>query len=224
MKNLNKWMDWVKGFRPGALWMSAAPVCIGTVMAFGDGVGHWRPALAALLVVVSLHIMVNLFRDRLARQGRFLGFEDILAFVFFGPVAVVGAYYVQSLEWNMAVVIAGFGPGFLSAGIVAVNDLRDITADRKAGKFTLAARLGPRFVRLEYLLCMIAAAAVPVMVYLVTEHNHRIVLASGVLFLAAPLIHDVMRSDHPEVLGPVMGRTGELLFLYTLLFSFGWLI
>ena len=62
------------------------------------------------------------------------GLGDIFVLIFFGPVAVGGTYYVQTLDINTAVLIAGLAPGLFSVAILTVNNLRDIGTDAEAGK------------------------------------------------------------------------------------------
>ena len=62
--------------------------------------------------------------------------------IFFGPVATLGTYYVQALEFSKEVFIAGLAPGLISTALIAVNNLRDIPTDIKARKRTLAVRFG----------------------------------------------------------------------------------
>jgi len=91
----------------------------------------------------------------------YVGLGDIFVLIFFGPIAVAGTYYVQSLEINMAVILAGFGPGLISMAILSVNNMRDIDSDKKSGKKTLAVRFGRTFAQNEYLLCIILAGLLP---------------------------------------------------------------
>src|SRR3989338_1631546 len=64
----------------------------------------------------------------------YLGLGEIFVIIFFGVVAVAGTYYAQSLEMNWAIIFAGLAPGFFSAAILAVNNLRDMETDRQSGK------------------------------------------------------------------------------------------
>jgi hypothetical protein len=91
----------------------------------------------------------------------YLGLGDLFVFVFFGPVAVLGTYYVQALEFSSIALYAGIGPGLLSVAILTVNNLRDIQSDAVAGKKTLAVRFGPTFARIEYVTCIVLASALP---------------------------------------------------------------
>ena len=79
------------------------------------------------------------------------GLGDIIVLIFFGPVAVGGTYYLQTLSINFTVILAGFAPGLISMAILTVNNLRDIKSDAAAGKNTIAVLLGENFARKEYL-------------------------------------------------------------------------
>lgn len=78
-----------------------------------------------------------------------LGLGELAAFVFFGPVACGGTYWVLRGEVSWAAVVAGCGPGLHAAALLAVNNLRDIVSDGRAGRRTLAVRFGERFARVE---------------------------------------------------------------------------
>jgi 1,4-dihydroxy-2-naphthoate octaprenyltransferase len=151
------------------------------------------------------------------------GWGDIFVLIFFGPVAVAGTYYVQSLLLNPLAIIAGLAPGFFSVAILTVNNLRDIDNDRAAGKKTLAVRFGANFARSEYNYALFAACTVP--------------LVLGFLFTGRPLAMVASLTVIPAILamrkvGSVEGRdlndcltgTGRLLFLYSVLFSLGWVL
>ena len=99
--------------------------------------GGWPIAVLAGLAILS-----GIFYTAGKYPLGYLGFGDILVFIFFGPVAVAGTYYVQSLELNSAIIFAGVAPGLFSVAILTVNNLRDIDSDRKSGKNTLAVRFG----------------------------------------------------------------------------------
>lgn len=72
----------------------------------------------------------------------YYGLGELAALIFFGPVAVYGTCYLQGLSGDGNVIILGFGPGFLAAAIMAINNLRDRVTDKNTGKHTLAVMLG----------------------------------------------------------------------------------
>ncbi len=151
-----------------------------------------------------------------------LGLADLFVFVFFGPVAVAGTYYVQTLTVNTFVIIAGFAPGALSVAILLVNNIRDVDEDAVSGKRTLVVRLGRTWGQWLYGLCLGVAAAVPILLA-VSRPTDSIAL---VALLALPIGGHVllkMRSEsNGDVFNRFLARTAQMLLLYSILFSVGW--
>lgn len=73
----------------------------------------------------------------------YIGLGELVAFIFFGPIAVGGSAFLQTLTWDPFAIIAGFAPGFLAAAVMGVNNYRDRQSDLSVGKKTLATRLSP---------------------------------------------------------------------------------
>ena len=115
----------------------------------------------------------------------YIGLGDVFVLIFFGPVAVAGTEYVQSLNISHEAVLAGFASGLISTAILVVNNLRDKEGDAKVGKNTLAVRFGATFVRLEYSLCFIGTAFITL--YLAVLHSLSVLLALIPLLLSLPI-------------------------------------
>lgn len=73
----------------------------------------------------------------------YIGLGELVAFIFFGPIAVGGSAFLQTLIWDPFAIIVGFAPGFLAAAVMGVNNYRDRQSDLAVGKKTLATRLRP---------------------------------------------------------------------------------
>jgi 1,4-dihydroxy-2-naphthoate octaprenyltransferase len=153
------------------------------------------------------------------------GLGDIFVLIFFGPVAVGGTYYVQTLDITWPVILAGLSPGLISTALLTVNNLRDINTDRKAGKRTLAVRFGIAFTRMEYLITILIALCIVPLVLLYLEPHHPYALAGIFVFLfALPSIKAVFLNEINAELNEVLGRTGKILLLYSIIFSLGWIL
>ncbi len=152
------------------------------------------------------------------------GWADCFVLIFFGPVAVGGTYYVQALEIPWLVLLAGLAPGLISTALLTVNNLRDVHTDRIAGKRTLVVRFGVGFGRMEYLLCLLAAAAIPAVLVGLTGRHKFALLASAAILLALPDIRTVLRTSGDPVLNRTLGNTGRYLFVFSVLFSLGWVV
>lgn len=87
------------------------------------------------------------------------GLGEALVFVFFGFAAVGGTHHLQGAAFDWKVLWSAYPVGALAAAIIVVNNLRDIETDRRAGKATLAVRLGDRRTRIEYALLVSSALA-----------------------------------------------------------------
>ena len=142
----------------------------------------------------------------------YLGLGEVMVFVFFGLVAVVGTTYVQTRTWEWAALWAAVGIGALACAILVANNLRDIPTDTVSGKRTLAVVLGDRRTRLLYAALVVLAALAVVAVAAVTTWWALV----GLLFLAvaAPAARTVLGGAVGPGLIPVLQRTGlaELLW------------
>jgi 1,4-dihydroxy-2-naphthoate octaprenyltransferase len=155
----------------------------------------------------------------------YLGLGDIFVLIFFGPVAVAGTYYVQAQHFDPLPLIAGIAPGLYSVAILTVNNLRDIDGDRRSGKRTLAVRFGRTFARWEYLLSLaLATLAIPLYLCVVTGGHWPALIACVTLALAVPSIRTVFTQTDGPRLNNILASTGRLLLLFSILFSFGWLL
>lgn len=151
------------------------------------------------------------------------GLGDIFVLIYFGPVAVGGTYYVQTLDITLPVLVAGLSPGLFSVAILTVNNLRDIDNDRRAGKRTLAARFGRTFARAEYLLSILIASVIPLLLAFFTK-QHYLATGAGIVAVAAiPAFRTAFRSTDGTALNNLLATTGRLLLVYSLLFSAGWI-
>jgi 1,4-dihydroxy-2-naphthoate octaprenyltransferase len=177
-----------------------------------------------MLIIAVTSIISGIFYTAGPKPLGYLGLGDIFVLIFFGPVAVGGTYFAQGLEINWAVIVAGLAPGFLSMAILAVNNLRDIDTDRRAGKLTLAVRFGRSFAMSEYLFCIIAATLIPFVVVLITGDHKMIAVASLVGFCAIPCVKAAFTHLDGAGLNKVLGQTGRLLLIYSALFSLGWVL
>jgi 1,4-dihydroxy-2-naphthoate polyprenyltransferase len=186
------------------------------------GVALMALSSVALLWVGVASIVAGILYTGGPKPLGYLGLGDILVFIFFGPVAVAGTVYVQSVTIEPVAVVAGIAMGLLSTAILVVNNLRDRHTDVHANKRTLAVRFGARAVRIQYLLCVVGAAVVAIA--LAAWLGKPWLLLP---LLSAPravsLVRKVFNTDG-AALNPLLGATAQLLLLYSLLFSVGWVL
>ncbi len=72
----------------------------------------------------------------------YMGLGDISVFLFFGLLAVLGTYYLQTGTVDWSVVLPAMSCGFFTVAVLNINNIRDIESDRRAGKKSIPVRLG----------------------------------------------------------------------------------
>lgn len=156
------------------------------------------------------------------------GLGDLFVFVFFGPAAVVGTYYVQTLAVTPEALLAAVPPGLLITAILVVNNLRDVETDARVGKRTLAVRLGPAGARLEYTLLLIGAYLTPALMLALAvagaDATPTVVLLL-LPWLTLPTAWRLRRTVYATVEGPALNRalagTARLSLQFSALFAAG---
>lgn len=150
----------------------------------------------------------------------YYGLGDVATFVFFGFVAVVGAYWVQAQAAPALVWIGAAPMGALVTAILVVNNLRDADTDARAGKRTLAVLLGRRGARIEYTLLLALAYVTPLWLWL--GYGFRWPVLAPLLTL--PLAWRPLTAVW-TVLGPALNKTlaatAQLAVWYALAFAVG---
>ncbi len=154
----------------------------------------------------------------------YLGLGELFVLIFFGPVAVGGTYYLQRADITADVLVAGLAPGLLASAILAVNNLRDLPTDKRAGKKTLIVRFGYNFGVAEYLFCVIAACLIPVYICVCRRGHFFCLLSLLTLIVAWQPMKTVCSKPTPHQLNKVLARTAVLLIIFSVLFSAGWVI
>lgn len=145
------------------------------------------------------------------------GFGDLFVFLFFGLAAVTGTYFVQSGSVSTAAWLMAFPVGLLVVNLLVVNNLRDIHTDQKAGKMTLAVRLGPDGTRINYLIWF-AIAFLLIPVYVLTGFLPPLSMLTWLaLPFALKIALDVTRLEG-KLLNPALAATSKVALFFALLF------
>lgn len=286
---------WVLAARPKTLPAAAAPVVVGSALAWRAGGFRLLPALAALAGALLIQVATNLANDyfdfvkgadtvdrvgptRVTQSGllapravlgglvatmalalgvgaylvsvagtpvvwiglaslacavaytggpfplAYLGLGDLFVMVFFGLVAVGGTVFVQLLELAPGTLWAGAGVGAVSTAILVVNNLRDIGTDARAGKRTMAVRLGVTGSRVEYTLLWSFAVCVPIVGIGVYGWPSTVLLSAIGLVVAGRALQLVWDYREPRDLLEALPVTALGLTVYALGFAVGLVI
>ena len=146
---------------------------------------------------------------------------EVSVFIFFGVVATVGTYYVQTESVSREVLLASFAMGALACAILVLNNLRDLENDKSADKKTLAVVMGDQGTRDLYKWLMFFALAMSVAL---TFFSFFYLLA----LLSLPLVSKSVRAVNSGASGTalidLLAKTGRIQIIYALALSFAALL
>jgi len=196
-----------------AMWLAfAGATAVGLYLTYVAG---WPVLALGLLSIAAAYLYTGG-----PKPYGYLGLGDLAVFVFFGPGAVAGTYYVQALSLSPLALLASVPIGALATSILVVNNLRDIETDARAGKHTLAVRIGDGPTRTYYLLLLAAAYLVPLLLWWRGLAEAWVLLPWLSLPLALQLAGR-MRHERGLALNGCLVGTARLEVVFGLLFALG---
>jgi 1,4-dihydroxy-2-naphthoate octaprenyltransferase len=200
-----------------ATWIAfAVAVACGIYLATVAGV--------AILVIGAFSIAAGVLYTGGPRPYGYAGLGEVFVFLFFGLVAVNGSFYVQVEELDALPLGLSIAVGFLATAILVVNNVRDMETDRRAGKMTLAVRMGRNNAVVLYRSLVLGAFVVLPLALVAGEASALPLVGLLSLPLAVgPLRAITNRTDGPS-LNAALAGTGALLGAYSLLVSAGLLL
>jgi 1,4-dihydroxy-2-naphthoate octaprenyltransferase len=174
-----------------------------------------------LLAVGAASILAGVLYTGGPRPYGYEGLGEVFVFLFFGIVAVVGSYFVQIQELPWQAFVCAVPVGLLASATLVVNNLRDIDSDRRAGKRTLAVRLGASRTRTLYAVMLAGAFASAPLPWALGSMSAWLLLSWAAIPLALGVARIVRtRTDGPSLNG-ALARTGALQLIFCLLYSAG---
>jgi 1,4-dihydroxy-2-naphthoate octaprenyltransferase len=203
-------------------------VLTATWIAFGVAVacGVYLAAVAGLVILLvgALSIAAGVLYTGGPRPYGYAGLGEVFVFLFFGLVAVNGSYYVQIEHLDTLPLGLSIGIGFLTTAILVVNNVRDIETDRRAGKMTLAVRMGRHnAVVLFRMLVLGAYVVLPIAIVAGGTCAWPLIGLASLPLAVGPMRTMSNRTDGPS-LNRALAATGLLLAAFSLLVSAGLLL
>jgi 1,4-dihydroxy-2-naphthoate octaprenyltransferase len=149
----------------------------------------------------------------------YLGLGDLFVVIFFGLVAVIGMFYLQTEMWSPDAIILGLQIGLHATVLIAINNLRDVEGDRLVHKKTLPVRFGVKFARFE--IAFLALAPFLLCFYWLWTFPMAAYLPAVTLPLAFKIIKNVFKTKPSAVYNKFLGQSAGLHLLFGLLTAVG---
>jgi 1,4-dihydroxy-2-naphthoate octaprenyltransferase len=203
-------------------------VLVATYISFGVAVlaGVYLVVVAGwqLLLVGAASILAGVLYTGGPRPYGYEGLGEVFVFLFFGIVAVAGSYFVQVKHLDWEAFALAVPVGLLAAAILVVNNVRDIDTDRRAGKRTLAVRLGRARTRSMFAIVVYLAYLLAPVTWLFGPLAAWVMLPWLTLPLAAGVVRSVRNRTDGRSLNRALARAGMLQLVFCVLLATGLLL
>ncbi|MDX6683319.1 MAG: 1,4-dihydroxy-2-naphthoate polyprenyltransferase [Solirubrobacteraceae bacterium] len=200
-------------------------VLIATYVTFGLAAlcGVYLVAVAGieLLFVGIASIAAGVLYTGGPRPYGYEGLGEVFVFLFFGVAAVAGSTFAQTKSWPVEAFVLAVPVGLLAAAILVVNNVRDMDSDRRAGKKTLAVRLGRDGGRTLYGAMIYGSYLVAPLPWLLGPLSPWLMASWLTLPLAVKLVRTVRAHTDGPTLNEALAQTGMLQLVFCLLLSAG---
>jgi len=203
-------------------------VLIATYLTFGLAVlcGVYLIAVAGweLLLIGVASILAGVLYTGGPRPYGYEGLGELFVFLFFGVAAVAGSYFVQTSTFDWEAFALSVPVGLIASGLLVVNNTRDIDTDRRAGKRTLAVRLGRDRARQMYAAMIYASYPIALVTWIFGPLQAWVALPFLSLPLAIPIVRIVRTHTDGPSLNSALAQTGRLQLVFCVLLSVGLLL
>lgn len=147
------------------------------------------------------------------------GFGDIFSFIFFGPVAVVGTFFLHVHKMTFEPWLPAIGLGLFTAAVLNVNNMRDMENDRNSGKITLVIHLGIAKAKLYHAFLSIGGI-VCFIVYSLIYSNQWYNYLYMVFFIPFLIIlRNIYKTEDSKLLDPYLKFTSLSAFILSVAFA-----
>ena len=149
------------------------------------------------------------------------GYGDIFVFVFFGLVSTLGIYFMFSKELDYTLLLAATAIGFLSVGVLNLNNMRDEISDRKDNKNTLVVKMGGAKAKIYHYFLVIGAMVLVIVFAILKQFQfdqYLFLLAYVPLIMHLKRVHD---NKDPRLLDPELKKLAISTFMLSVLLALG---
>ena len=149
---------------------------------------------------------------------------DVFVFIFFGLISTLGSYLLYTKTIDHLTFLPGIALGFLSVGVLNLNNMRDIQSDENSGKITLAVKLGLKKAKTYHNLLIVGAMLLTIIfsvLYYVVPYNF-LYLISFIPFIVH--LKKINNARDPKDFDSQLKVLALSTFLFSLLLGIGYIL
>lgn len=178
--------------------------------------------LFVFLAGLSVYAALNYTMGDSPYGYRALG--DVFVFIFFGIISTIGSYLLYMQMLDHVVILPAIALGLLSAGVLNLNNMRDIESDANAGKITLVVKLGLQRSKTYHFALIIGAMLITLvfsLLYYVEPYNFMYLIAFIPLIIH---VKKIKAAHQPNDFDSQLKVLALSTFLFSLLLGIGYIL
>jgi 1,4-dihydroxy-2-naphthoate octaprenyltransferase len=147
------------------------------------------------------------------------GYGDVFVFIFFGLVSTFGIYFMFSKQIDWLLLLPATAIGFLSVGVLNLNNMRDEASDRKVGKNTIVVKMGGKWAKNYHYFLIISSMVLVILFAILKDFNFDQYLFLVAYFPLTKHLITVYKNQEPRLLDPELKKLALSTFLLSVLLS-----
>jgi 1,4-dihydroxy-2-naphthoate octaprenyltransferase len=147
------------------------------------------------------------------------GYGDLFVFIFFGLVSTIGVNFLYSKQLDWILFLPAIAIGFLSVGVLNLNNMRDELSDRKANKNTIVVKIGGEKAKIYHFFLITTAMVLIVVFAIIKKFNFDQYLFLIVYLPLIKHLKTVYNNTNPADLDPELKKVALSTFALAMLIS-----
>lgn len=182
-------------------------------------IGIFGAMLLFLLGIAAIAAAISYTATKKPYGYRALG--DVSVFIFFGILSVGGGFYLQSGEFSGDILLPSAAIGLLSAGVLNINNIRDLESDQLSGKITIANILGESNAKIYHWSLLLSAIVLFFIFTWYSMHSYVLLFFACPSFLFIVNGIGVSKSKTPDEIAPYLKQLALSVLAFVIVFGIG---
>lgn len=179
----------------------------------------WRYAVFFLLGFSAIFAAIKYTIGR--KPYGYVGFGDIMVFIYFGILGVAGTYFLHTQSFHLTILLPASSIGLLSVGVLNLNNMRDHENDAMNGKNTLVVRMGVPWAKVYHVILLFTAFLMGLAFTIIHFESYYQLIFLLPLPLLASDIKKVITNTVPVELNAELKKLAVATLLFSLSFGLG---
>jgi len=187
-----------------------------------SGIKNSNTGLIILFFILGIASIVAAVKYTIGKNPYgYSGFGDLFVFIFFGLIGVCGTFFLHTNQFHILLLLPAASIGLLSAGVLNLNNMRDIENDAANGKKTLVVRIGSENAKLYHTLLIVFSLILSVIYVVETWQSvYQLMFLLSVFPLGFHL-YEVFQNHVPQKLNNQLKVLALTTFFFSVMYSLG---